>query len=375
MTSLFFYGTLRHAPLLAIVLGRDPASLGADPATLADHAVLEVPGEPFPQIVERAGAVALGLLARNLTEEEIARLDFYEGGFGYETRDVTLVTPTGMTQAGVYFPAPGLWPQGGAWDLAAWQAQWGEMTCHAATEVMSYFGERSADEVAVMFPMIRMRAMQKVLAQNGPEALSPSGFGRGDVQLSGHHRPYASYFTMETITATHRSFSGGQSPQIKREVLVGSDAAILLPYDPVRDRVLLIEQFRAPAFLRGDPRPWLIEPIAGRIDPGETPEDAARREAQEEAGLTVSALHRVSSCYASPGNATEFYHIFIGITDLPDDVTGIGGLDSEAEDIRSWLFDFDTFNGLLDGDRLNNAPLVVAGLWLARMRDRLRSGA
>ena len=119
----------------------------------------------------------------------------------------------------------------------------------------------------------------------------------------------------------------------------------------------------------------MLEPIAGRVDAGETCEETAYREALEEAGLTLEALHEVAHCYASPGCSTEYFDIYVGICDLPDDVTGICGVKEEAEDIRSYLFSFDELMGMVDGMQAVNAPLVLAGLWLARHRERLRAGA
>jgi len=115
--------------------------------------------------------------------------------------------------------------------------------------------------------------------------------------------------------------------------------------------------------------------VAGRIDPGETPEETARREALEEAGLELKGLEFVSRSYASPGNSTEFYHIYVGLADLPEEVAGIAGLDEENEDIRGHVMTFEEALALADADRLQAAPLVLAINWLARHRDRLRAPA
>jgi nudix-type nucleoside diphosphatase (YffH/AdpP family) len=149
----------------------------------------------------------------------------------------------------------------------------------------------------------------------------------------------------------------------------------VLPYDPVRDRVMLVEQFRTGAYLRGDPNPWTVEPIAGRIDPGEGPQDAARREALEEAGITLTDLKCVSAAYPSPGSTTEHFFIYVGIADLPDGSAGVGGKLSEAEDIRSQIMDWADFDKALNAGEFRLLPLLVAGHWLARNRDGLRASA
>lgn len=374
MKSLFFYGTLRHVPLLSLVLGRVAQELQITEATLPEHVVFWAKDQAFPMIVAGEG-VAQGVLVEGLSVDDIARLNFYEGGFDYSLEAVTVSTPRGTVDTEVYFPEPGRWQAGEPWSLQDWVAQWGDLTLYAAEEVMSYYGLRDTAEVDRMFPMIRARAMQKVNARNRNHALSPSGFTDADVEVRQVNRPYANFFTLEEYDLAFRRYDGGQSDMVLRAVFKATDAVIVLPYDPVRDRVLLIEQFRPGPLARGDALPWMLEPIAGRVDGGETCEDTAYREAQEEAGLTLETLHEVAHCYASPGCSTEYYNIYVGTCALPDDVTGVSGLKEEAEDIRSYLFSFDELMEMVDRMQAVNAPLVLAALWLARHRERLRAGA
>jgi len=162
---------------------------------------------------------------------------------------------------------------------------------------------------------------------------------------------------------------------LNRAVFIGVDCAVVLPYDPVRDRVMLIEQFRTGAYLRGDPNPWTVEPIAGRIDPGEGPEGAALREAEEEAGVSIRELRCVSAAYPSPGTTTEHFFVYVGLCDLPDGASGLGGKLDEAEDIRSHVMDWADFDVALNAGAFRLLPLIVAGHWLARNRDDLRASA
>ena len=221
--------------------------------------------------------------------------------------------------------------------------------------------------------MIRARAGAVVNARHRPSAPNAAGLTADDVTLIAQNRPYTQYFSLLEMRLRHRRYNGEMSAEVDRAVFVASAVAIVLPYDPERDRVLLVEQFRMGPYARGDRHPWSLEPIAGRIDSIESAEDAARREAMEEAGLELGALHKVSSSYPSPGATTEYFTSFIGIADLPDDVVGIGGLESEDEDIRSTLVTFDTLIGMAQNDVLSNGPLVMAVWWLAAHRDRLRA--
>ncbi len=374
LSTLFFYGTLRHLPLLEIVLGRSLNDGDISNATLQGHQPYAVAGESFPIIVTEEGTTE-GVIVRNLTETEVARLNFYEGGFDYALKSVPVETSGGIETAEVYFPTPDRWQTAALWSLQDWQNTWGELSCLAAQEAMSFFGQRTDSELDFMFPMIRVRAAQKLQAQRENRAYSPSGFGREDVKSLGFTRPYTQFFGVEEHEFSFKQYDGTASAAVKREVFMGTDAAILLPYDPVRDRVMLVEQFRPGPFVRNDDKPWVLEPIAGRIDPGETPEQSAHREAAEEAGITISALHKIGQCYASPGCSTEYFFMFLAETDLPDDSTGVSGLASESEDIKSYLLSFDELMELVDTMQAANAPLVLCALWLARHRDRLRAAA
>jgi nudix-type nucleoside diphosphatase (YffH/AdpP family) len=367
MRKLFFYGTLRHVPLLEIVLGHDVATDDLRAASLPGYHVQSVAEGPFPLITEARGAVAEGLVIRNLTEADIARFDFYEGIFSY---DLVTVTLADGQQAEVYLPQPDLWTALGPWDLDGWAEKWGALSCLAAKEVMGYMGERTPGELAQMFPTIRARAASRL---RGPDARHGEMTFPGQVEVTGTTRAYSKYFALDDITLRHERFDGTQTDEIQRAVFVSADAAIVLPYDPATDQVLLVEQIRVGPLLRHDKSIWQLEPIAGRIDAGETPEGAARREAQEEAGITLGALETIAEVYPSPGASSEFYYIFIGLADLSDVTQGFGGLEEEHEDIRTHIISFDRLMTMVADIGVANAPLALCAYWLAHHRDRLRS--
>lgn len=378
MAALFVYGTLRHLPLLETVIGHGLDAIRVQAAVLPGHAAHRAVGQAFPILVQQDAAKAVGLLLRGLSDQDMARLAYYEGGFGYHLRDMTVTGQDGAAvQAHVWFPDPGLWQAGDAFDLLVWQQRWGDINVAAASEMMDYMGRHDGAAIARMYPMIHARAASRVAAARAGVADDPalpgSGMTRGDVMAQALARPYADFFAVEEHHLTFRRFDGAQSPVVKRAVFVASDAAILLPYDPVRDCVLVIEQFRAGPYARGDLSPWPLEPVAGRIDPGETPEDAAHREAEEEAGLILSRLERVSANYPSPGSTSEYFHIFVGLCDLPAGARAAAGVAAEHEDIRSHILPFAQFQDLLDRDLLRVGPLILAGHWLVRHRARLRA--
>ena len=183
---------------------------------------------------------------------------------------------------------------------------------------------------------------------------------------------YNGFFSVEEYDLSYRKFNNEQSDVITRSALVSCDAVIVLPYDPVNDRILLIEQFRTGPYVKGDENPWVLEPIAGLVDVGESPESAGIREAQEEANLKINKLELVTRSYPSPGISTEFFHQYVGIAELPDGSNLIAGLSSENEDIRSHIFEYEQFSNMIERGNIKVGPAILLGLWVSKHRERLR---
>lgn len=168
----------------------------------------------------------------------------------------------------------------------------------------------------------------------------------------------------------HTLFAGGWTGEIDREVFQRGDVAAVLPYDPKLDRVVLVEQFRIGA-MNDKESPWLVETIAGMIEPGEEPEEMVRREGKEEAGLTLGELIPVRKYYASPGGGTEEVHVYCALTDLSE-AGGFHGLEAENEDIRVINCSADEALQMLEDGTIRNAISIIAMQWFAVNRDRLR---
>jgi len=371
MTSLFFYGTLRYPDLLRSVLGRDIALL---PAELPGYRAVWAAGESFPMLTPDASARAPGVLAHNLSAEDVARLDFYEGAFAYDLRDLTVETSGGPAPAQVYFPHDAPWQPGADWDLADWAETWGPLTLLAAGEVMRAYGRENAAEVGQRFGIIRARAQSFVLAQARHRAATRSSpLTRADIRVDRLDRPYEKFFGIEEYQTAFRRFDGQWSEPGQRAIFRAADAVTVLPYDPVRDHVMLIEQMRMGAYAHGDPQPWLLEPVAGIVDAGETYEQTAHREAREEAHIELRALHHIAGYYPSPGGVAQYLVSYLGLADLDERGQRRGGLDHEGEDIRNLLVPFDALMAMLDSGELANAPLILSVQWLARHRAALRA--
>ncbi len=185
---------------------------------------------------------------------------------------------------------------------------------------------------------------------------------------------YKGYTHLYRYRLRHELYAGGMGAELSREVLERGHAAALLLYDPDADKVVMIEQFRPGAY-GADWEPWLLEVVAGIIDPGETPEDVCRREAQEEAGVTVTELFPVQGWLATPGVCTETIELWCGRVDSTT-AGGLHGLDEEGEDIRVVVLGMEELKAHLDQGTLTNATSLIAVQWLflnhATLRRRWR---
>ncbi|NMM44070.1 NUDIX domain-containing protein [Rhodospirillaceae bacterium KN72] len=191
------------------------------------------------------------------------------------------------------------------------------------------------------------------------------------VEVVKKETPFQGYFRVDRYHLRHSQFQGGMGNVVSREIFERGHAAGIIPYDPVRDEVVLIEQFRPGAFAAGDPDPWMIEVVAGIVDEGETPEDVARRESVEEAGVILDNLHPIGRFYMTPGGSSESITLFVGQCDASK-AGGIHGLDEEGEDIRVFTEPFDTAHRMVLNNRINNAMTAMAVLLLASCRETLR---
>ncbi|RKQ96268.1 ADP-ribose pyrophosphatase [Kushneria sinocarnis] len=201
---------------------------------------------------------------------------------------------------------------------------------------------------------------------------SPLGrFGREDVERLGDECLQAGFFELYRRHVRYRRFDGGWSEPVGREVHVRHDAVGVLLYDPERDTVAMVEQFR-PGALDRTRTPWLIEPVAGIIDSSESLEAVARREAEEEAGCRIGELIEMQRYFPSPGACTEYVTLYCALIDSRE-LGGVHGLDSENEDILVHVLPFMQAWQLMEEGHLDNAMALIAMYWLARERASLRA--
>ena len=194
---------------------------------------------------------------------------------------------------------------------------------------------------------------------------------RLDVELHARETLLDGFIKVDRFHLRHRLHAGGWSEQVSREIQLRGAVAAVIPYDPVRDMVVLIEQFRGGAFAAEDPYPWSTEIVAGIVEPGESPDEMARRETLEESGCVVGRLEQVMEFYSSPGGSTQKVVMFCGEISS-DGVEGVYGLASEGEDIRAFAFPAGEVLDLVGNGTINNAVGIVGLQWLAMNRAALR---
>ena len=371
MRALVLTGPLAWPPLLRAILGRD-ATEDCNPAVVPDAAITGQ-DQCFPPLVPVAGARTDAMLLADAAGDAFERLSFFASSLGLSPVPRHVETDTGRMAALAFMTEGTMQPPMPGWEVEGWAARWGAIAGAAAAEIMEHFGKADPHALTARMPMILSRAAARAAAATAPApAQMRRDNGAAQVEEDSCHASHDGFFLTRVCELRQPTFAGGLSPTLTREVFVATDAALVLPYDPVRDRLLLVEQFRMGPYERGDPRPFVLEPVAGHVDAGEAPEDAARREAQEEAGLTLRALEHISSHYCSPGCSTEFFHCYLGLVDLTQAGPGQGGLAEEHEDIRTHVLDFDRAMALIGTGEINIGPLVLMLLWLQRERARLR---
>jgi ADP-ribose pyrophosphatase len=191
-----------------------------------------------------------------------------------------------------------------------------------------------------------------------------------DVEILSREVAYKRFFQMDILSLRHRLFRGGMSPTIEREVFIRRPAVAVLPYDPVRDQVVLVEQFRVGALLTDLPA-WQLEVIAGLAEPHEEAIEVARRETLEEAGCVIHDPIEVCRYLTSSGGTNEVITFFCGRVDATD-VGGVHGLEDEHEDIRVHVLALDEAMGKVATGQITNALAIIALQWLALNRDKIR---
>jgi nudix-type nucleoside diphosphatase (YffH/AdpP family) len=164
------------------------------------------------------------------------------------------------------------------------------------------------------------------------------------------------HLTLKSVTFEWRRADGQWQTQT-REVLDRGDAAALLPYNPAQRTVVLVRQFRYPAYANGHDD-LLIEAAAGLLD-NEIPEVRIRAEAEEEIGYRLGDVRKIFEAFMSPGAITEKIHFFVAEYDPTMKVGKGGGIASEGEDIEVLELPFNQALAMIGDGRIADAKTIM----------------
>ena len=184
-------------------------------------------------------------------------------------------------------------------------------------------------------------------------------------------RVYQGFFNLDRFDVKHTLFNGGWSNVIVRELFQRGSCVAVIPYDPRTDQVVLIEQFRVGAIANSPRSPWLVEIVAGAIEPGETAREVAYREAREEADCEIEALMEIGQFYTTPGGSSEKITLYCAKVEAAK-LGGVHGLDHEDEDILVNVVSLDEALAKLDNGEIESAIPIIALQWLALKREEVR---
>ncbi|NKE47785.1 NUDIX domain-containing protein [Roseomonas frigidaquae] len=178
-------------------------------------------------------------------------------------------------------------------------------------------------------------------------------------------------FALQRVRFRYARFDGSPSGILTWELWRRGQGVVMLPYDPVTDRVALIEQFRLPALAAGLP-PVMTECPAGLLEAGEDPVLAGTRELAEETGLRAGAVQRIGAFLLMQGGCDEVVHFHCACVDLSETGATTHGLDNEHEETRVLVLPAEDAFRMVAENRIQNAPGALALLWLQVNRARLR---
>ena len=164
------------------------------------------------------------------------------------------------------------------------------------------------------------------------------------------------HYTLKTTTFEWRRGDGKWQVQ-HRETYDRGNAATVLPYNPAQRTVVLVRQFRYPAYVNGYDD-LMIEAAAGLLDDA-SPETRIRAEAEEETGYRLGAIRKIFEVFMSPGSVTEKLHFFVAEYEPDMRVGSGGGLAAEGEDIEVLEVKIDEALAMIADGRIVDGKTII----------------
>jgi nudix-type nucleoside diphosphatase (YffH/AdpP family) len=171
------------------------------------------------------------------------------------------------------------------------------------------------------------------------------------------------FFKVEEAQLQYELFNGEMSIPVRRLSLERGDSVAVLVFNLDTQKIILINQFRYPTYKNG--QGWVTEIIAGMVDEGEKPEESARRELLEEAGLTISSFEHICDFYPSPGGSSE--RVFLYYAEVCGKFavySRTGGLPGHGEDIMTMEVTLEEALNKIKTGEIVDAKTIMGILWL-----------
>ncbi len=194
-------------------------------------------------------------------------------------------------------------------------------------------------------------------------------FLKADFEVLSRENCHDGFLKLDRLRLRHRLFNGSWSEILQRELLVKDQAVGILLFDPERDEIVLVRQFRV-GIMDESQSPWLLELVAGMVEDGEQLEQVAIREAVEESNCIPTDLIEICDYYNSPGASNEKVTLFCGRVDA-EAAGGVFGLTKEHEDIEVVVFPHNEMLAAMESGSINNAMTIIALQWLQLHKQEL----
>lgn len=175
-------------------------------------------------------------------------------------------------------------------------------------------------------------------------------------------RIFDDFFKIDEALLSYEQFDGRMSPVVRRLNFERGDAVSALIFNPKRQVIILVNQFKYPTFEKGPG--WITETVAGMINENENTQDAIRREVLEETGYEVSTAELISTFYVSPGGTSERIFLYYVEVDDNNKTSEGGGLAEENEDIINVEMSLDEAIAKFKNGEIIDAKTIIAVLWL-----------
>ena len=172
---------------------------------------------------------------------------------------------------------------------------------------------------------------------------------------------YSGFYSLNKYEFIHQKHDGEWTDKVQREVFSGAHVSTLLPYDPIKKEIVLIQQFRAGVISRYDDD-YLYEIVAGIIEEGENAEETAKRECLEETGCEVKKITPIQGYFPAPGSSESYYELFLGEI-ISFDGVRIKGLESENENILVKSFKINEVKEMLKNNQITNGSTLITLQW------------